>query len=384
MGNVDKRTPVCSIYCDMTQAFDYVNHDILLRKLEAYGIRGNILNLVESYLKNRKQFTEISKININTKKEETYASKKRIVKYGVPQGSVLGPLLFIIYINDLPLVTNYPVSLFADDSTVTIHSINKDKYEHEINNTINSIINWLDSNNLKINLEKTKIMFFSQRLEAPNINVQHRLTVIKNVDTAKFLGVTIDKRLNWKAHTEELNKKVCSSAYALYKLKPIISTNALITAYHGIVGSILRFGIIFWGNSTNKEIIFKSQKRCIRAMFGLKITDSCKQYFIKYNILCLPSLLIYEIANFVQTNPKLFKKLSDVSIRNRRDNNKLCVIRSTTALMSKSIFCLAPIIYNKIPKPIRQMPTALFKIHLKKYLIGKCYYSISEFLNDRN
>lgn len=383
MINVDKRTPVCSIYCDMTQAFDYVDHDILLRKLEAYGIRGNILSLIESYLKNRRQYTEISKINIQTKKEEIYSSKQQEIKYGVPQGSVLGPLLFIIYINDLPTITNYPVSLFADDSTVTVHSNKNDIYEKEINDTIESIINWLNNNNLIINLEKTKIMFFNQRLATPNINVNHQGIGVKTVDTAKFLGVTIDKCLNWKAHTDELNKKICSSAYALHKLKPIINIKSLITAYHGIVGSLLRFGIIFWGNSTNKEIVFRSQKRCIRAMFGLKRTDSCKPYFIKYNILNLPSLFIFEVANFIQTNSKLFKKPSDVTSRSRRDNHTICVNRSATALMHNNIFCLAPMIYNKIPKSIRQMPTTLFKLHLKKYLISKCYYSISDFLNDQ-
>ena len=173
MINIDKKTPVCAIYCDMTQAFDYVNHNILLSKLEAYGVRGNVLQLMESYLKNRTQYTEISKININTRNEETYTSNKRIIKYGVPQGSVLGPLLFIIYINDLPKITNHPLSLFADDSTVTINSINKDTFEYDINTTLNSIINWLNNNNLKINLEKTKIMYFSQRLATPILSINY-------------------------------------------------------------------------------------------------------------------------------------------------------------------------------------------------------------------
>lgn len=224
-------------------------------------------------------------------------------KFGVPQGSVLGPLLFLIYINDLPKVTRHPMTLFADDSTVVIESENKSMslYENEINDTISSIINWMTNNNLKINLSKTKIMWFSQRKATPQLNINYKGTPLSTTEKAKFLGVTIDTKLNWKAHSEELNKRLSTSSYVLWKLSYVVNSDALVTAYHGIVGSVLRFGILFWGNSTNKQMLFKSQKRCIRAMFGLDIRDSCKPYFIKHKILTLPSLFIYETAIFLNT-----------------------------------------------------------------------------------
>lgn len=381
-NKVDTKVPICAVYCDMTQAFDYVSHDILLNKLEAYGIRGNVLKLMESYLKNRTQYTEITRININKKCEETFNSHNRKVMFGVPQGSVLGPLLFIIYINDLPLVTKYPITLFADDSTVTVDSKGNASHEDEINKTIQSLIQWMNNNNLKINIAKTKIMYFSQRIETPNFKISYQGTLLDTVATAKFLGIIIDKNMNWKTHTEELTKRVSSSAYALYRLSAIIDTDAIITAYHGIVESVLRFGVIFWGNSTNKEIVFKSQKRCIRAMFGLQSTDSCKQYFIKFKILTLPSLFIYEVAVFVKANPKLFSRLADVSNRSRRDGDKLCIVPCNTALMHKSVFCLAPVIFNKIPKSIQQLPLNKFKLQLKKFLISKCFYNLTEYLID--
>ena len=109
MSNMDKNTPVCAIFCDMTQAFDYVQHDILVRKLEAYGIRGNVLELLQSYLHPRKQFTEIRKINLMAK-QEVYLSEERKIAFGVPQGSVLAPLLFTIYINDLPRSVEQPMT----------------------------------------------------------------------------------------------------------------------------------------------------------------------------------------------------------------------------------------------------------------------------------
>lgn len=381
LTNVDKRTPICAVYCDMTQAFDYVDHNILLRKLESYGIRGNVLQLIKSYLSDRKQITNISRLNMKTKWEKSYVSETRSALYGVPQGSVLGPLLFIVYINDLPKVTNYPISLFADDSTVSVPCTTRELYESDINNSLGSIVLWLDNNNLKINLTKTQIMHFSQRLHNQNINVSYKGNQIHEVDATKFLGITIDKQLNWKAHIADLSKKLSSSAYVLLKLAPVVNRDALLTAYHGLAASVLRYGVIFWGNSTDAKIAFKAQKRCIRAMFGLKKTDSCKPFFDNYKILTLPSLYIFEVALFVRYNPQLFLRISDVVKRNRRDNERLLLHSAKTTLMRKSLLCMAPIIYNKLPNCIKHSET--FKKKLKLMLTNKCYYNINDFLNDK-
>lgn len=365
----------------MTQAFDYVDHNILLRKLESYGIRGNVLQLIKSYLSDRKQITNISRLNMKTKWEKSYVSETRSALYGVPQGSVLGPLLFIVYINDLPKVTNYPISLFADDSTVSVPCTTRELYESDINNSLGSIVLWLDNNNLKINLTKTQIMHFSQRLHNQNINVSYKGNQIHEVDATKFLGITIDKQLNWKAHIADLSKKLSSSAYVLLKLAPVVNRDALLTAYHGLAASVLRYGVIFWGNSTDAKIAFKAQKRCIRAMFGLKKTDSCKPFFDNYKILTLPSLYIFEVALFVRYNPQLFLRISDVVKRNRRDNERLLLHSAKTTLMRKSLLCMAPIIYNKLPNCIKHSET--FKKKLKLMLTNKCYYNINDFLNDK-
>lgn len=164
-----------------------------------------------------------------------------------------------------------------------------------------------------------------------------------------------------------------------------VNIETLVTAYHGVVGSVLRYGVIFWGQSTNSEMVFRMQKRCIRSMCGLQVTDSCVPYFKSLKILTLPSLYILETALFVKMNPNLFPKFSAVKKNPIRSQhaNQLCNLKCKTALMSKSFFGLAPKIYNKLPDGIKDMPIVKFKTALQKFLTEKCYYRLDEFLNEK-
>lgn len=278
------------------------------------------------------------------------------------------------------------MTLFADDSTVTISNNNSDmiQYKLDIRNTLTSIIQWLNDNNLKINLDKTKIIHFSQRLTIENMDINIDNKTIEIVNDTKFLGLMIDKRLDWKSQIEYLCKKICSSAFALHNLAAVVNVDTLITAYHGIAASHLRYGIIFWGNSTDANTAFKAQKRCIRSMFGLKTVDTCKPYFKKYKILTLPCMYILETAMFVKTNPKLFPRLEDAVPRSRRDMTILRIYPAKTALMRKSIVCMAPTIFNRLPKRWKELNSSAFKRQLKTFLLQKAYYSVSEFLAEKS
>lgn len=384
LTSMDERNNICALFMDLTKAFDFVNHNILLNKLESHGIRGNSLDLIKSYLSNRKQSVILSGIDTKTATEKQYNSDVQDVFYGVPQGSVLGPLLFLIYINDLPLTINYPIILFADDTTV-IFKCNKENYEAEINQTLSTIINWLNNNNLEINLDKTKIMHFSQRKATPNLKIEFNGHNVEKVSSTKFLGIHLDENMSWKTHSEVICKRISKSSYALHKLQKKASIDSVITAYHGLVASILRYGIIFWGYCSEKETIFKQQKRCIRSIFNLKRIDSCKPYFKKYNILPLPCMYIYEVAIFVKLNPKLFCNNNDkLSNRNLRNKHNLCIRPSNTTLLHNSLFCIAPKIYNKLPPNLSNLPLSQFKKKLFTLLVSKCYYSVKDYLEDKN
>lgn len=145
-----------------------------------------------------------------------------------------------------------------------------------------------------------------------------------------FWTLTIDRNLSWKSHIDIANKKNCSNAYALYTLSRVINTDAILAAYYGLVESTLKYGVIFWGNSTDRNIIFKGQKRCLISMFLLKRTERCVPFFKQYKILTLPSLYILEVVIFVKSNPNLFPRLDDAVVRNRRYKTTIAFIKDCT------------------------------------------------------
>ena len=197
-NSLDNRKFGCGIFLDLQEAFDTVNHSILLMKLENYGIRGPALEWFKSYLSDREQYVTVN----------GSSSSCLNVTCGVPQGSVLGPLLFLIFINDLPNSTSVLSYLFADDTNIYFEPENLDKLQRIVNNELKKVKQWLDVNKLSLNIDKTNFIIFKspQHSSLGTVNIKIGNQPVKNSRYVKFLGVLLDENLSWKYHLSELSK----------------------------------------------------------------------------------------------------------------------------------------------------------------------------------
>ena len=264
---------VIGIFIDLSKAFDTIDHAILLSKLEHYGIRGNAHRLLASYLTNRTQYTSV----LNEK------SGKASIRYGVPQGSILGPLLFLLYINDILNCSGLgKFVLFADDTNIFVKGENKSDTLKIANKVLDSMYRYMKSNKLHINYNKCCYMHFSPNRNHNNTvnsaleSEEESLTIneieIDEVVETKFLGVTIDNKLSWVPHINELTKKLKCNIGLLNRIKDFIPKSHHKTLYHTLFESHLTYGITVWGGVAENKLksIFTAQKMCVRIMFGDK------------------------------------------------------------------------------------------------------------------
>ena len=281
---------VIGVFLDLRKAFDTVNHDILIKKLESYGIRGNILNWLKSYLSNRTQYVHYN----------DYDSDKKTVTHGVPQGSILGPLLFILYINDFSRSSDLLFSiLFADDTSVFIEGTNYDKVIDIVNKELELINIWLIANKLTVNIKKTHYMMFHRTRIKYNIR---DITINgKNVaytKNTKFLGVIIDNKLTWSDHIIYIKNKISKSIGIIHKTRNFLTKNTLRNLYYTFVYPYLIYCVEIWGNTNDIHLdpLIKIQKKGIRAITFSHHLDSTAPLFHNLNILNFKKLVTQRIA----------------------------------------------------------------------------------------
>ncbi len=228
INNIENKLYSCSVVLDFSQAFDKVNHNILLEKLQHYGFRGIAYSWFKSYLSKRTQIVAINGVN----------ASELTINCGVPQGSVLGPLLFLIYINDIYQSSQIlQFRLFADDISILLANKKLDILEQIMNTELQKVSAWLLANKLSLNISKSNFLLISSRKTDKSIKLKINSKDLKQENYTKYLGVIIDNNLNWKLHIKQINLKLSKGIGVLYKLGHLVRKKSLKTLYSSFIES---------------------------------------------------------------------------------------------------------------------------------------------------
>ena len=288
----DNGEHIAALFCDLSKAFDCVSFELLVGKLRYYKFCQSSVKLLLSYLQNRKQLVDLN----------GSLSGVQGMKYGVPQGSVLGPLLFLIYINDLG--SSDPTAefvLFADDTTVLLKSKDLGSLRADVGETQAKVTKWFHSNQLSLNGAKTELLVFSLR-DVPDTELCR---------SVRFLGVQVDSRLDWNDHINVTAGKVASGIFALRSLVGLVSRQVILSVYYACVESKIAYAILSWGSAPNIKRLFSLQRRAIRLIGGVDYRADCKQMFIDFKILTVPCLYIFRCLLYVRENIHIYSSHED-------------------------------------------------------------------------
>ena len=353
-----------SVFIDYCKAFDTINHSILIRKLYRCGIRGVPLNLLASYLKDRMQVVRIGRS----------ISQPRTINIGVPQGTTLGPLIFLLYINDLPnVVPKSHTVLFADDTTLSFRNSNIDLLTSEITESLAKFNEWSVANRLSINFEKTNSMLITtKRVSESEISVRMGSHQIEFIPSVKYLGVTLDRHLKFDMHINAISLKVSKSIGIMYRLKKLLPPTCLRSIYFSLIQTYFQYCVSVWGGtySCHLSSLVVLQKRAVRIVSNAPYLAHSLPLFLSANILRLSDLYLFNLGVIVYSEkvPLIERSHS----HNTRFGHHLLPPFSRLTLTQHSTYYRSITFWNNLPDLIKNSPTlSCFKSRLKIYLISQ-------------
>ena len=283
------KLPLC-IYIDLSKAFDTLNYDILMSKLEYYGITGKENELLRSYLTGRSQYVEVN----------GHKSSHLQISTGIPQGSVLGPLLFLIYINDLPNASNiFDMLMYADDTTLFCNMTDTITVD-VINEELSKICDWLGANKLSLNIVKTKYMLYhsiNKRVIYPKLKINNNN--IDRITQFNFLGVILHERMSWKQHIEHIRLKIAKTIGIIYRLKSIYPSAILLTLYNTLVTPHLHYCLLCWGSILKEnDLLHVMQKRVLRTITNSNYIAHTEPLFKELKLVKITDMYVIAIWKF--------------------------------------------------------------------------------------
>ena len=269
--NIDNKKANFALFLDLKKAFDTVDHEILISKLVKYGITGNDNNCFKSYLTNRSQHCSI----------DDQVSDIVEIECGIPQGSCMGPLLFVIYLNDFEHCLEHSrANMYADNTEITISSNNQAELIEKAQAELSNIAKWMRINKLSLNPTKIEYMIIDHPRRRKKGESLPQLFInrekIKRVGNTKYIGVIVDDTLGWEEQYESVKKKVAGGLAGMKKLRDILPQSMLFQVCKALVKSYLRYADVVWGNLSNTKIsaLQRLQNRAIDIIEALKAKDS--------------------------------------------------------------------------------------------------------------
>lgn len=359
---IDKNEIVGSIFLDLSKAFDYVDHSIIIEKLRMYNLDPSSVAWFSSYLDCRTQQTYISGLY----------SESSSVTTGVPQGSVLGPILFLIYINDLPLsMEKTETDIFADDTTLSTSDVSLNRVVESLTHDLLNANKWCDLNRMSINVNKTKVMYISSKhkqnyIHESNPCILYKTEQIFCSSEEKLLGITINNTLSWQSHIDNVLKKCNSLLHLLSRIKLFISIPVRKMFYNAYILPHLDYCCIIYGNCTSflEDKLIKFQKRAARLILDKDYDTPSAELFselrwmtFSQRVVFQKAIMMFKIMNNQAPSYLLnnFILSSDVHTRILRSSSdfQLYTPRPNTEQFRKSFVYSGSCIWNGLPDYIK-------------------------------